>query len=266
MTKSEWNELAAAVAESWKDRGAPQSANVVSPAETAEATVESAVRRVVETQNVKNRITAEDHLEQGAASMVRSIVETQSPAAGTPRSDATVESVARSVAAKQAEAQLRELDNVRPSAAVKQTHSSSAKEEGSSASSEALKIAAMVTGVGPIVTGLIKLFGGGSDEAKDVTAPVRFELPDAVRVNAGLTPDRSLAQISYAQGNQVRADGMRQSEGRSANPDAPALPAIQIQVNAMDSRSFMDHSDEIAQAVRTAMLRSHSLNDIISEV
>jgi hypothetical protein len=34
----------------------------------------------------------------------------------------------------------------------------------------------------------------------------------------------------------------------------------------MDSRSFLDHSDDIARAVRDAMLRSHSLNDIVSEI
>jgi len=41
---------------------------------------------------------------------------------------------------------------------------------------------------------------------------------------------------------------------------------ITIQVQAMDSRSFLDHRDEIAQAVREAMLNSHSLNDVVSEL
>jgi len=34
----------------------------------------------------------------------------------------------------------------------------------------------------------------------------------------------------------------------------------------MDSKSFLDHSDEIAQAVREAMLGSHSLNDVIADL
>jgi hypothetical protein len=34
----------------------------------------------------------------------------------------------------------------------------------------------------------------------------------------------------------------------------------------MDSKSFLDHSDEIAQAVREAMLSSHSLNDVIADL
>jgi hypothetical protein len=32
----------------------------------------------------------------------------------------------------------------------------------------------------------------------------------------------------------------------------------------MDSRSFMDHSQDIATAVREAVLNMHSLNDVIS--
>jgi len=98
-----------------------------------------------------------------------------------------------------------------------------------------------------------------------VPTPVRYELPQAVHLDAGLMAGRSVAPVSYAQNNLVRADVASQS-AETARTTATALPAIQIQVNAMDSRSFMDHSDEIAQAVRTAMLRSHAINDVISEV
>jgi hypothetical protein len=34
----------------------------------------------------------------------------------------------------------------------------------------------------------------------------------------------------------------------------------------MDSQSFLDHSDEIAKAVQQALLGSHSLNDVISDL
>jgi hypothetical protein len=37
-------------------------------------------------------------------------------------------------------------------------------------------------------------------------------------------------------------------------------------VQAMDARSFMDHSAEIARAVREAMLHSHPINDVMSEL
>jgi len=41
---------------------------------------------------------------------------------------------------------------------------------------------------------------------------------------------------------------------------------ILVQVQAMDSQSFMDHSQEIAQAVRQAMLNLNSLNDVILDL
>ncbi len=34
----------------------------------------------------------------------------------------------------------------------------------------------------------------------------------------------------------------------------------------MDSRSFLDHSDDIAQAVRQAMLNMNSLNDVVTSL
>jgi hypothetical protein len=41
---------------------------------------------------------------------------------------------------------------------------------------------------------------------------------------------------------------------------------ITVQVNAMDSQSFLDHSQDIARAVRQAMLNSNSLNDVVSDL
>jgi hypothetical protein len=34
----------------------------------------------------------------------------------------------------------------------------------------------------------------------------------------------------------------------------------------MDSRSFLDRSSDIATAVRQAILNSHSINDVLSEL
>jgi hypothetical protein len=122
----------------------------------------------------------------------------------------------------------------------------------------------MVTGIGPVATALIKLFGHSGDDKSDLPEPVKYTLPPALAVTAGLTDSRSLTQISYAQGDRVRADEPVTS--RAVPPSTPAAPTIQIHVDAMDSRSFMDRSDEIAQAVRAAMLRSHALNDVVSEL
>jgi len=41
---------------------------------------------------------------------------------------------------------------------------------------------------------------------------------------------------------------------------------ITVQVQAMDSQSFLDHSDDIAQAVRQAMLNMNSINDVVTNL
>lgn len=43
-------------------------------------------------------------------------------------------------------------------------------------------------------------------------------------------------------------------------------PQVTVNVSAMDSRSFLDHSGEITRAVRDAMLHMHPLNDLIQEL
>lgn len=53
----------------------------------------------------------------------------------------------------------------------------------------------------------------------------------------------------------------------SPTPSAPANPQqIMVQVQAMDSQSFLDRSQDIAEAVRQAMLNLHSVNDVISDL
>jgi hypothetical protein len=67
-----------------------------------------------------------------------------------------------------------------------------------------------------------------------------------------------LSAVDYNQSGDPRAiNGSASSSQR---------PQIIIQVQAMDSRSFMDHSHDIAKAVREAMLNMHSLNDVISDL
>jgi hypothetical protein len=89
------------------------------------------------------------------------------------------------------------------------------------------------------------------------------ELPQAssatpINANFGLSLSGPVAPATY------RADGLPRQQIPSQSPVAPA--SITVQVNTMDSRSFMDNSDQIARAVREAMLNSHSLNDVIGEM
>jgi hypothetical protein len=160
---------------------------------------------------------------------------------------------------------------VRPVAAQGTRSRTSNNESDGSVAGDVLKTIGLVTGVGPLVTGLMKLFGGSSDRSVAEVQPVRYEAPPSLRLEAGLLPSRAVSHISYAQNALVRADAVS-ADGASLRPastasaSVPAIPQIHIQVNAMDSRSFMDHSDDIAHAVRAAMLRSHALNDVVSEV
>lgn len=119
------------------------------------------------------------------------------------------------------------------------------------------------TGLSPLLTGIAGLFsglfgGGGGQQS----VPTTFLKPPSVNVNAGMNeaaPTQPFA-VDYAAGGQPRA-------ATAGGPGAGSGSAqITVQVQAMDSQSFLDHSDDIAQAVRQAMLQSNVLNDVIREV
>jgi hypothetical protein len=136
------------------------------------------------------------------------------------------------------------------------TQNTSKASGGSSVGSTVESVASSFLGGGlsslsPLIGGLLSLFSGGG---QTLAAPSPFMLPAPVQSEAGVTASApgQVAPVSYSDSGQPRA----QSAG------APAQ--ITIQVNAMDSQSFLDHSDEIANAVKQAILNSSSLNDVIS--
>ncbi|MBZ5603327.1 MAG: hypothetical protein LAO79_13585 [Acidobacteriia bacterium] len=107
-------------------------------------------------------------------------------------------------------------------------------------------------GIGPLVSGLVGLFGGGgSSEPLPALAP--YVAPPSVNVNAGISG--SVSGV-FATDNAA---------GGAARP-VPAATNVTVQVQALDSQSFLDHSQDIAMAVRQAMLESSTLNDVIREV
>jgi hypothetical protein len=107
-------------------------------------------------------------------------------------------------------------------------------------------------GLAPIVSGLISLFSGGSS----TPAPVLpFTLPSPVQYQAGLAAGSGeVAPVSYGAGGQPRPQVSTQST------------QVTVQVSAMDSKSFLDHSEDIARAVKEALLNSNSLSDVISDI
>lgn len=125
----------------------------------------------------------------------------------------------------------------------------------------ALSVGGVATGVGIglgvplLIKGITRLFGG-AEEPKTLPPLIEFALPESIRVQAGVS-DRvpgGAFLIDYGQGGTPRP---RTAEASQTN--------ITVQVHAMDSRSFLDHSGDIARAVRQAMLESSVLNDVIRE-
>lgn len=110
-------------------------------------------------------------------------------------------------------------------------------------------------GLIPMLLGAI--LRGSDDRGEDVaTAAVRFAMPAPVHAEAVSIGDR-IVPADYGANALPRELGPASSE-RSATP-------VVIQIQALDSRSILDRSSDIAAAVRDAMLHSHALNDLIRE-
>ncbi len=107
----------------------------------------------------------------------------------------------------------------------------------------------------PLISGIAKLFGGGPSQPEPLMryiAPAPIQFRDAVNTDSqSSTADR----FDAAGGSGGSRPAAQQSN-----------QAITIQVNAMDSKSFMDHSHDIAHAVREAMLNMHSINDVVNDL
>ena len=108
--------------------------------------------------------------------------------------------------------------------------------------------------VSPLIGGLMGLFGGFSEPEADAFIP--FEMPAPLSWNLG---------IGGQQGGMPRlVDYDSEGNGRQGgSAGAPVTQPITIQVQTLDSRSFQDHSKEIADAVQRALLESHNLNDTL---
>jgi hypothetical protein len=147
------------------------------------------------------------------------------------------------------------------------THASqSAGAATQSSGPDALSIAKTVfesgLGVIPLVTGLIGLFGGGgSDTPPPLT---KYAMPDKIYFE-GADTGSGISGSSYDQmGNPRPYAPAPVAPMSSPSPQAPQQ--ITVNVQAMDSRSFLDHSSDIARAVRDAMLNMNPLNDVVNNL
>ena len=120
-----------------------------------------------------------------------------------------------------------------------------------------------LSALSPILSGIFSLFGGGGGQAAPATL-MPFTLPQPVSFQGGIDygSGSGIAAADYGQNGLPRA-ATTQSAAQATQLQPPQ---ITVNVSAMDSRSFLDHRDDIAQAVREAMLNSSSLNDVVADL
>jgi hypothetical protein len=135
--------------------------------------------------------------------------------------------------------------------------SAGAASSGPSLGGTVLDVLGAGLGLSPLISGLASLFGGSGDNS--TPAPLtKFALPPSIQVNGGVSESGGQAfAVDNPQG------GLPRPAPTGGQASAPAQ--ITVQVQAMDSQSFLDHSNDIAQAVRQAMLQSSVLNDVVRE-
>jgi hypothetical protein len=115
-------------------------------------------------------------------------------------------------------------------------------------------------GLSPLISGLVSLFGGGGGSSQPAPL-VPYVAPPAIHLNAGVSSRYDAGSASPFAVDDAYGGLPRPVPTASTQPTQ-----ITVQVQAMDSKSFLDHSDDIAMAVRQAMLTSSTLSDVIREV
>jgi len=107
----------------------------------------------------------------------------------------------------------------------------------------------------PVVSGLMSLFGAGGSSQAPAALPY-YTPPPSVQMSDTLRTATPAAASSSSASNGSASGG-----GSTAS-----APQVTVNVNAMDSQSFMDRSSDIANAVREAMLNLHPINDVVASL
>jgi hypothetical protein len=126
-------------------------------------------------------------------------------------------------------------------------------------------------GLAPLVRGVFSLFN--RSDTNETSQQMRFSLPAPLRTEAAMSSESLTVNIDRGMGDRLRPilglddQVVPVRSGAIGSPSmSHRVSNITVQVNAIDSRSFLDHSEDIARAVRDAMLHSHSLNDVVSDL
>ncbi len=136
---------------------------------------------------------------------------------------------------------------------------------GSGLGSVASTVLKSAFGVIPVVSGLLGLFGGGDSPAPPPL--VKYALPPSIAFQAADT-ESGLSMVDYSQSGLPRAYEPQtpSATGGGQSTASAAPPQITVNVQAMDARSFLDRSSDIAAAVREAMLNLNSINDVVNDL
>jgi hypothetical protein len=141
-----------------------------------------------------------------------------------------------------------------------------AKSGGSTAGAIVKDVLKSGFGLVSLVTSLAGLFGG--DEENTPPPLIKYALPTARDFEAAETPT-GFAGVDYNQAGAPRAIGPNQAGAPLAmgpNQTGTTPAQVNVTVQAMDARSFLDRSTEIAAAVREAMLNLNSINDVVNDL
>lgn len=107
--------------------------------------------------------------------------------------------------------------------------------------------------LGPLWKGLFSLFSGGGNAQPVPLTKYAF-------------PQDSRSDVAASLGSDGQPVGIR-SDSFGLSQATPALQApINISIQALDARSILDRSDDIASALKQALLSNHEINDSISEL
>lgn len=172
------------------------------------------------------------------------------------------------------------------------TSQTSSEDGGSTVATVIKDIFETGLGVVPLIGGLMGLFGGGSEAPPQ---PVKYQMPSPISFmsadvghnllaadydQSGLArqydssgyglsdlavSDPGMTDLPYE--GQTANEQTQDGQARGQQPgNVPAAPQITVNVQAMDAQSFLDRSNDIAQAVRSAMLTMNSINDVVNEL
>ncbi len=120
---------------------------------------------------------------------------------------------------------------------------------GRSTTSEAISY------VNPILGALWSLFGGGDSTSS--TTLEKATLPDSINYKLG---------IAGATGTVETVDRDAQGQARSTSSTGSNTASVVVNIQAIDTQSFLDRTPEIAQAVKRALLESDGLGTVIGEL